>query len=133
MGGGPVEAPIRGEELKFRNESNRETDKVEAFADDTSVITKACQHSIRALKEVLRHFGELSGLKCNMEKSVLMPIGGVDPDDINILDSGFSVQNNITVLGLNINGDLSNMENCHDNAIVSMRNIAKFWDRLNLS
>jgi hypothetical protein len=25
------------------------------------------------------------------------------------------------------------MENCHENAIVSMRNIAKFWDRLNLS
>ena len=132
-GGGPVEAVRRGEESKFLLESKRETDKVEAFADDTSVVTKACQHSIRALKEVLLDFGALSGLKCNMEKSVLMPIGGANPLDINIVNTGFLVRNSITVLGFQINGDLSDMENCHEKAIAQMRSIARFWDRLNLS
>ena len=108
-----MEGPHLRGELMYADESNRETDKVEAFADDTSVITKLCQQSIRTLKKILGDFGELSGLKCNLEKSVIMPIGGADPNDVNILESGFLVDNNITVLGLKIYGDLSNMDACH--------------------
>jgi len=115
-----VEGPrVRGE-LMYVDESNRETDKVEAFADDTSVITKLCQQSITTLKIKLRDFGELSGLKCNLEKSVIMPIGGADPNDVNIVESGFLVDNHITVLGLKIYGDLSNMDACHFKSIEKM-------------
>jgi hypothetical protein len=47
--------------LEFRNESGRETDKVEAFADDTTGLTLLELDSLSKLKEALYEFGEMSG------------------------------------------------------------------------
>ncbi len=65
--------------LEFRNESGRETDKAEAFADDTTGLTILELESLSKLKKALFDFGEMSGLKCNVEKTVLMQVGNLIP------------------------------------------------------
>jgi hypothetical protein len=65
--------------LEFRNESGGETDKAEAFADDTTGPTILELESLSKLKKTLFDFGEMSGLKCNVEKTVLMQVGNLIP------------------------------------------------------
>jgi hypothetical protein len=66
-------------EDEFSNESNRETDKAEGFADDTSGLSLFELESLKTLKQAMLDFGEFSGLKCNVEKTVLMQIGNIQP------------------------------------------------------
>jgi len=67
QGPGPEPDPQRVNQaaspLEFRNESNRETDKAEAFADDATGLTKFERESLITLKKILTDWGEMSGLK----------------------------------------------------------------------
>ena len=63
----------------FSLESNRETDKVESFADDKTVIFLATETGLSAIREILNCFTNFSGLACNMDKSVIMYIGADTP------------------------------------------------------
>ena len=60
--------------LKFVCESERETDKAEGFADDTSVLALLSQENLVNIKLTLLQFSRISGLKCNFEKSVIIPL-----------------------------------------------------------
>ena len=126
-------ANVNGNNDNFLNESNRETSCTEAFADDTTVGTIASQFSLDSLKNIISDFSVISGLKTNVEKSVLMCIGGPPPPDLNLAESGFQIADNFTILGLNIKADLSNLQDCHSNSLVKIRNIIAFWQRFNLS
>ncbi len=68
----------------FENESNRETDKNESFADDANNFTVLKLDSLAKLKKILEAFRILSGLSCNVEKTSVMRIGNlegeVDPE-----------------------------------------------------
>jgi hypothetical protein len=77
-------------EDEFSNESNRETDKGEGFADDTSGLSLFELESLKTLKQAMLDFGEFSGLKCNVEKTVLMQIGNIQPPPQEIIDLGFT-------------------------------------------
>ena len=59
----------------FGQESNRETDKANSFADDNTTGTKADFESLSALAEIVANFGDFSGLKSNAEKTTLIQIG----------------------------------------------------------
>jgi len=73
----PVPEPLTAdiENPDFRNESGFETSKSDSFADDNSTGTLLEIESLQALKTILIDFAEISGLKCNTDKTVLMPIG----------------------------------------------------------
>ena len=124
---------VNNENACFAHESNRETNRAEAFADDTTICTAATQQSLDSIKVILSDFASLSGLKTNLEKSVLMPIGGPMPVDLDLDRSGFTIADNITILGINIKSDLSNLQNCHSISIEKIRKIIAFWQRFNLS
>ena len=124
---------VNNENACFAHESNRETNRAEAFADDTTICTAATQQSLDSIKIILSDFASLSGLKTNLEKSVLMPIGGPMPVDLDLDRSGFTIADNITILGINIKSDLSNLQNCHSISIEKIRKIIAFWQRFNLS
>ena len=126
-------ANVNGNNDNFLNESNRETSCTEAFADDTTVGTIASQFSLDSLKNIISDFSVISGLKTNVDKSVLMCIGGPPPPDLNLAESGFQIADNFTILGLNIKADLSNLQDCHSNSLEKIRNIIAFWQRFNLS
>ena len=74
--GQPLAVNQVGGQQAFTYESNQETDNAEAFADDTTVFSLVTGNSLPHLKNSLRAFSEISGLKCNIEKSIIMPIGG---------------------------------------------------------
>ena len=55
------------------------------------------------------------------------------PANINLAESGFTISDNITILGMNIKADFSNLLDCHTLAIEKIRKIIAFWQRFNLS
>ena len=72
----PLQDPVRARvHDPFALESNRETDKVESFADDKTATFRATREGLAAICEILEIFASFSGLRCNMEKSVIMYVG----------------------------------------------------------
>ena len=49
------------------------------------------------------------------------------------MDSGFRIADSITILGMNLKSDLSNLSDSHSVAILRIRKIINFWQRFNLS
>jgi hypothetical protein len=118
---------------EFRNESNRETDKAEAFADDTTGLTLFEIESLRTLKRILFEFGSFSGLQCNVDKTVLMPVGRIIPPSDEIKELGFAHVESIKILGMEID---QNLEFLDQNFSIIHEKIKKsigYWKRYNLS
>ena len=63
---------------RFVCESERETDKAEGFADDTSALALLSQSNLLWLKNVLVQFSTFSGLRCNFDKSFVIPVGNTE-------------------------------------------------------
>ena len=78
-------------------------------------------------------FGVFSGLKCNLEKSVLMPIGTTDAGDPLLNESGFTVADSVPILGFKITNNLANLTTDHEKRIQKIRKIINFWNRFGLS
>jgi hypothetical protein len=84
------------------------------------------------VKRILESFGEMSGLICNVEKTMLLPIGAdVLPGD-QILELGFSVVDEVTILGLKIDKRGWKLENLNNIAEKIRRQIS-IWRPFNLS
>jgi hypothetical protein len=110
-------------------------DKVEAFADDGTILARAEAEAVFEIKRILQNFANISGLKCNMEKSTIMLMGF----DVNepipdwITDSGFKMVTETTVLGCIIGKSSANISK---NFVKIEEKIAKtkhFWERFNVS
>jgi hypothetical protein len=118
---------------KFINECSGETKKADSFADDNSTGTLLEINSLLALKSILENFGRFSGLKCNTDKTVLMPVGNVGPVPDDIRDLGFKISDSIHILGMNIDANLENLDSNFDRTLDSVRRSIEFWHRYNLS
>jgi hypothetical protein len=89
--------------------------------------------SLKTLKQAMLDFGEFSGLKCNVEKTVLMQIGNIQPPPQEIIDLGFTFVESIRLLGMEIDQDLLHLD---DNFITVHNKIVSsvaYWSRYNLS
>ena len=128
-----VPRPVFPAIAPFEHESNRESSKVDAFADDTTTVVEKKIENLRRLKIVLTDFGILSGLKCNFEKTNIMAVGNNRAISQDMMDTGFSFVDSLCLLGLTINFDLSSLENVHNVTITKITNICNFWSRFNLS
>ena len=62
----------------FRLEANCETTKNEGLADDNTTITLLKLSCLRSMKSILEDFSVISGLVCNYDKTVIMPINPVN-------------------------------------------------------
>jgi hypothetical protein len=91
----------------FSQESARETDKADSFADDNSSTTLATYRSLNRLNEVVVEFGNFSGLKSNAEKTTLLQIGTVNPLSNEVVELGFNNVQEVVLLGMTINRDLN--------------------------
>ena len=116
-------------EPQFENESNRERDKSDCFADDNTVATMFEIESLKRLKNILLSFREISGLSTNYKKTAIMRIGNLEgPVPKEILAQGFNITNNIKLLGFHI----SNKENMLDSNFLPIHqkicSIIRFWD-----
>jgi hypothetical protein len=118
---------------EFRNESNRETDNSDAFAHDTSILTLFTFTALLALKTCLEEFGTFSGLKCNIEKTVLMQVGQKTPITPEIAALGFSFVDSIKILGMDIDSEIENLDANFVEIATSIDKSISYWDRYNLT
>jgi hypothetical protein len=115
-----------------KNEMNRVTDKVEAFADDNNILALLENIAIFTIKTVLSSFAILSGLRCNVDKSQILVFGTeVIPDFIS--ESGFTVSNEIKILGFKITKNHQDIAKNFEPAVEKIKKSATFWSRFKLS
>jgi hypothetical protein len=86
----------------------RETDKADGFADDCTITTVMEHTSLNRVKEVLISFGSISGLKCNMDKTFIMQIGCRMPVEHDIINVGFKMVDELTLLGVKLSNNVDN-------------------------
>jgi len=120
-------------DICFRNESNKETDKTEGFADDTTVLTKFELSSLSKIKLILLNFGSMSGLKCNVEKTALMQVGTIIPITDEITRLGFSLVNSIKILGMEIDFNIENLDQNFQTTHASIKRSIEYWKRYKLT
>jgi exonuclease III len=130
--------PVCNDEIRdlhpgYRNECNCSSDKIEAFADDATALGQAKKQSLDFIKQTLVDFAELSGLKCNQEKSLIMPVGCGDTIPECILSSGFKICTEVKILGITIDNKLNKLASNFDAVIIKIINIRNFWSRFRLS
>ena len=115
-------------------ESNRETGTNESLADDNTTITLLDLESLARVRHILDDFGVMSGIRCNYDKSVIMPDYDIsDPEKINVETLGFQVKDSITLLGVDINSKLNNIREISQKIKQKIVNQIAFWERFRLT
>jgi hypothetical protein len=59
----------------FMFESGGETSRNESLADDNTTLLLMTEDNLSSLRNILNYFGDISGLKCNFDKTVVLPVG----------------------------------------------------------
>jgi Reverse transcriptase (RNA-dependent DNA polymerase) len=78
------------EHLPVENQRNER--RVFAFADDGNILVAANVNNLNLIKQILANFYSISGLECNIEKSVMMQVGNLEALGGDILESGFRLE-----------------------------------------
>jgi hypothetical protein len=89
--------------------------------------------SLTRVKHILEEFGDISGLECNVEKTILMQIGSDLPIEQEIKDLGFDVKSEITLLGLTIENDTGTFGKSFGKITTCIQKEINFWNRFYLS
>ena len=110
-----------------------QTNKTEAFADDTNVCTLFNFDSLRTIRDTLSNFANISGLKCNYSKTKILRIGNIAPLTREILELGFEWVEEIKVLGVTISNDLGKITDNFIETEKKIDNMIKFWSKFNLT
>ncbi len=109
------------------------------LARPTRRVTGRRQHNangvhkdnLRNLRKILEDFGSISGLKCNYDKTVVMPIGSVGESSFPL--HGFCIANSVKLLGLNITNNPMDLPSKFCNLVDKISNTRAFWERFHLS
>jgi hypothetical protein len=118
----------------FFKETNRETSNNESLADDNTTLAVLEERSLRKVRNILNDFGDISGLRCNFDKSNVMLTSDPDPEDLILINNlGFTVTNSIKLLGVTIKSSLDNIDEIFTGIADKIVNAASFWDRFKLS
>jgi hypothetical protein len=119
--------------VHLSQESCRETDKADSFADDNSSTTLANFGSLQKLNSVVTDFGQFSGLQSNTEKTTLLQIGNVEQLSEEIVGLGFNSVREVVLLGMTVNRDLSALIDHFNEIRGKILRIKEYWDRFNLT
>jgi hypothetical protein len=118
----------------FQCEANRETGKNESLADDSTVLTIIEKNSLTQVKNILDRFADISGLKCNYDKTCLLPIHPLtEVENEMVAGTGFTVVNHFKLLGANITADVNDLKENFSNVITKITGQISFWSRFRLS
>ena len=92
----------------FMHESRGETAKNESLADDNTTLMMLEEPGLCALRDILDNFGNISGLRCNYEKTVIVPIGNTTIIPQNLY--GFVIDSKVKLLGMEISNNFDNVD-----------------------
>ncbi len=115
----------------FACESNRETNKNESMANDNTTLALLTTENLGELRRILDDFGNISGLRCNYEKTCILKVGQQPAENINT--HGFIFTDVITLLGMEVKRELSNQDEIFEKIHEKILGIARFWDLFKLS
>ena len=104
--------------------------KITQFADDTTLILDGSKSTLLAALNVLEVFGNMSGLKVNMDKTKLVWIGKKrhSKDKLNVGKDLIWGASDFTLLGIKFSVDLSNMiELNYLPAINNLEKLLNLW------
>ncbi len=107
--------------------------RIYALADDATVLCKMDVGNLRRIKVILEEFRTLSGLACNVEKTTLLQFGTNEPVDGEILNLGFDIRDEVTLLGLKINRNCTNFLSSKNDVKEKVQKQVRFWERFDLS
>jgi hypothetical protein len=115
----------------FMHESRGETSKNESLADDNTTLLMLEDSSLTTLRSILDDFGRISGLQCNYDKTVIVPIGPQGKTKLN--NSVFKTSSCVKLLGMEINNSLDNIDDIFIAIGEKILNLILFWSRFRLS
>ncbi len=126
----PPEMPINDSSF-FMYESGGETSRNESLADDNTTLLLMTEFNLHHLRNILNNFGSISGLICNFDKTVVMPIG--TPNAAVKSYAGFSLCDSVKLLGMPINNELNNTDDIFISLGEKILNLTLFWSRFKLT
>ena len=89
----------------------KEESRSETFADDTTVILERSEEYLRYALKCLVDFHKLSGLQCNIDKTMVIPIGGITDPTIKICeDINLEWASEFKILGFFIDNKLEKLK-----------------------
>jgi hypothetical protein len=118
----------------FSFESNRETVCNESLADDNTILTLMTRNSLEKIRETLLDFEKISGLCCNYDKTVLMPVFEPTNEEKIFSDElGFRIVNSIHLLGMDITPNFTDISKNFTKIKKKILLQVRFWERFKLS
>ena len=120
------------------NGSNLDLSEVEVYADDMSPFITPSVENLRAFLSIFDSFYRLSGLSLNESKTILIPLGSNRNDLPAFIERvgnhcPFGIEDNIKILGIQMDNKLENLNVNWDSLVVKLNNIIKFWEKFYLS
>ena len=121
--------------MKMRNESRIKGFKVEnsrhlleIYADDLSVFLDPAPDNLRYTIMTLTNFYELSGLKISVKKTIAIWIGKNHDSNVKLCpDLNLKWAKSFTLLGINFDNNLSNMQSNFNNKIEKVEKMLSSW------
>ena len=107
-------------------------DRASGFADDCTFFIERSEKNLRKSVEILNHFWEISGLKCNIGKTKVIPVGVFEGENI-CQDLKLSWEQDFTILGIEIDNKLNLLNKDFENIYNKTRSIISRWSGYDLS
>jgi hypothetical protein len=127
-----VEAERAG--YKVSEELSTTKKKVSSFADDLTAALKSDPDTVYRVRQALEQFGNISGLRTNVDKSTMMRIGRCTRQmDPGVLRVGFPLVEKMKLLGFEISNDIECLSENFDICMSKMRKIVGNWSRFRLT
>ena len=104
-----------------------------AFADDVSILVECTPTNMTNIKNLLQHYQNLSGLTINTEKTVILPVNPPPNFEQNIINTGYTCTEQLTILGFNITNNATDQTKNINKIKTKIHSNITFWNKFNLS
>ena len=100
----------------------------ETFADDTTIFLTRTENNLRYATKYITALHKISGLACNIDKTVVIPIGtNTNKHDILCPDLGMEWDDSFTILGFTIDSKLKNLSLNFQNIRDKIKGLIRTW------
>ena len=106
-------------------------DRASGFANDCTFFLEKSEKNLRSAVKILNLFWEISGLKCNISKTKVIPVGNFNEGDI-CSDLKLSWEKEFTILGVDIDNKQKKLNKNFDRIYNDTRGIISQWAGYNL-
>ena len=112
---------------------HKKESRSKTFADDTTIFLERSERNLRNATKYIIQFHSISGLACNLDKTVVIPIGqNTNKKDILCPDLGMEWDDTFTVLGFTIDNTLKHLDKNFKKIKVKIQNQIMLWKPYNL-